>query len=392
MSKANGFEGLSPYQQVEASLRQRLHEGEWAAGVSLPGRRKLAEEYGVALSTVQRAIASLLDDGTLMADGNRGTFVGRSDRPAAVSMGRHLGAGNLLRIAVVLGDADLDLGDQNPSDNEFYGPLFGGIRAVLARDNTYVHYLYRNGRTYQEVYETADCDGLIAVALDPTDLQELKVLAANDIPFVGLLTSSDADEIERDLPCVEADNRQGTAAAINYLIDLGHKEIAIVNLSISHTNLYDRFEAFIDTMAEAGLSIKARHMLVASRPWSEELFERRIEAWVEKLVESGNLPTAIFACDFTSTLKAMAALQKRGIKIPDDVSLVGFDYYPLVEHFSPPLTMVRQPVFQLGQRAATKLLDHLKTSRHRLHGTDRLPTELVVRRSCAAPRGMSTEG
>jgi len=85
----------------------------------------------------------------------------------------------------------------------------------------------------------------------------------------------------------------------------------------------------------------------------------------------------------------MAALQSRGIKIPDDVSLIGFDYYPLVEHFSPTLTLVRQPIFQMGQRAATRLIEHLKGSHHRLFGTERLPTELMVRRSCSRPRAES---
>jgi len=397
------IDNLSPYQQIEASLRRRVKDGDWAEGECLPGRRKLAEEYGVALSTVQRAIAKLLEDGSLTADGNRGTFVALRNRPSATHAARNESPSSLqlgmssrrvglnagLRIGVVLEDSNIDMHNTSASENAFYGPLFDGIRSVLARDNTSVNYLYRRGRSYEELYAISECDGLIAIAPEVNDIGELKLLAASDVPFVALLTSSDADADEVGLPCVDADNRQGTAEAIRYLIDLGHKDIAIVNLATNHVNLYDRFIAFIDTMAEARLSIDARHMLIDSHPWGERVFQARIDAWIAKLVDCNNLPTAIYACDFTMTLKAMAALQSRGIKIPDDVSLIGFDYYPLVEHFSPPLTLVRQPIFQMGQRAATRLIEHLNDSRHRLFGTERLATELMVRRSCSAPRAMS---
>jgi len=360
----------------------------------LPGRRKLAEEYGVALSTVQRAIARMLEDGTLTADGPNGTFVAqrkngtvdpeaiRSDIISPADGPRR----STLRIGIMLCECAPGESPEETEENSFFGPLFDGIRSVLAREDVYVSYLYDNGARYDGYLRRAECDGLIVVGPAVSELITLQQLASENIPFVALLNSSDASPAFTDLPCIDADNRQGTDDALRHLVELGHKRIGIVNLSTFQTNLYDRLAAYFEALAEAGLSICPEHVLMNSFPWDEGVFQRLIDQWVGKLVRSNRLPTAIFACDFNMTLKTVAALQRLGVRVPDDVSVAGFDDAPVAEHLWPPLTMVRQPVYQMGRRAATRLLEHLKTSRGHLHGTERLPTQLIVRGSTAAPR------
>ena len=247
------------YQRIEESLRRRVREGDWPVGALLPGRRTLAKEYNVAIGTVQRAIANLLADGTLLADGPQGTFVaemvqtdvqtrekirtpawsarnGSSEyaRPSPVAA---------LRIGVVLGGKTLQAPDEETAVSDlFFGPLFAGIRAGLTGQDVDISYVQGDGDDYENIYRDGPADGLIIVAPLSEELPALRRLAAEKIPFVAVAISSDANLTDIDLPCVDTDNRQGARQAVRHLIELGHRKIAIVNLAGTHANHHDRFQ------------------------------------------------------------------------------------------------------------------------------------------------------
>ena len=277
MPEQESKDPLPPYQRIEASLRSRVREGQWIRGQYLPGRRKLAEEYGVALSTIQRAIARLIEDGTLETDGRQGTFVGSDKRAeTAVDSVAHLPTRvsspvasretthfQSIRIGILIDRYCPDESGDDP-ENSFFGALYEGIRSGLACDNVYVSYVYQGGRNLGELCRASECDGLIIVAPAVYELSELRNLHAANIPFVGLLVSSDADAGDADLPCVDADNRDGVARAVRHLIELGHRRLGIVNLAITSANLNDRLIGSFDAMAAAGVVIDPSHMLVSA--------------------------------------------------------------------------------------------------------------------------------
>jgi LacI family transcriptional regulator len=96
-------------------------------------------------------------------------------------------------------------------------------------------------------------------------------------------------------------------------------------------------------------------------------------------------PTAIFASNDVMAMGAMDAVRNRGLSIPDDISILGFDDIPQAESVRPALTTVRQPLEQMGRVATQMLLDKLKTS-EKIANRIELPTELIVRSSTASPK------
>jgi DNA-binding LacI/PurR family transcriptional regulator len=101
-------------------------------------------------------------------------------------------------------------------------------------------------------------------------------------------------------------------------------------------------------------------------------------------LDSVPLPTAVFAADYETTLVLLKVLRERGVRVPDEVSVVGFDDPASAAFLDPPLTTVRQPVEQLGRRAVQKLTDALRKGVVP-EGTELLAPELIVRQSTSSP-------
>lgn len=151
----------------------------------------------------------------------------------------------------------------------------------------------------------------------------------------------------------------------------------MINLDLKQTDLLRRWEAFQKLMGDAGYRLDPR--------WELLFPDRRLgvrEEVVRQWLDSVPLPTAIFAADYETTLVVLKVLRERGLRVPDDISVVGFDDPASAAFLDPPLTTVRQPVEQLGRRAVQKLTDALRKG-VMPEGTELLTPELIVRRSTA---------
>ena len=95
-------------------------------------------------------------------------------------------------------------------------------------------------------------------------------------------------------------------------------------------------------------------------------------------------PTAIFAANDSMAIGALSALREVGVKVPEEIAVVGFDDIPIAQYTSPPLTSVRVPIIELGERATERLVEGLSSDRRRRRGCETLATTLVVRQSCGA--------
>jgi LacI family transcriptional regulator len=176
---------------------------------------------------------------------------------------------------------------------------------------------------------------------------------------------------------VRVDHRVGAAEATRHLLDLGHRRIAYVAGDVGHADARDRLRGYRDALAEAGVVEDPRLVVL------DGTFETGAgEAAVEGLLDDGVAFTAVFAANDQLAAGVQLGLSRRGLRVPDDVSLVGFDDAPSSEFTTPPLTTVRQDLHEIGIAAAEGLL--------RLLGgeSSRLPvfrTTLVVRETTAAP-------
>jgi len=347
------------YLQVKEMLRASIERGELKEGEPLPGRTKLCQMFGTNRLTVDRAIQELVREGWLVTVKGKGTFVANpSTRPSTVTM----------TFAVVW--SHRDIGDP---ENIYWGPLLRGIARASSELGVQIQFRQMSPEFFCDFFQEARVDGMIVLAPMVEDEQILRQLRNHRIPFVA--TSSVYED--KSLPCVGIDNFAGVKMALEHLWSLGHTKIAIVDLDLRQTDHQQRWEAFARLMGEAGYPIDPRWALLFP---SRSCLDR--EETVRRWLASVPLPTAIFGADYEMTLAVFKAIKETGLKIPNQISLVGFDDPPMAAFLEPPLTAVRQPVEEIGQRAVRKLYDAIRRGAMP-EGTEILMPELVVRGSSA---------
>ncbi|MBN1401954.1 MAG: LacI family DNA-binding transcriptional regulator [Anaerolineae bacterium] len=207
----------------------------------------------------------------------------------------------------------------------------------------------------------------------------LPFVRALHIPTV-VIESMRVDEHGRLLPvtvpCVSSDHRQGAAEGVRYLWELGHRRVAFVSGSPSSQS-HLRELGYRDAMAACGMQVAPEY--VRSGDWSWESGRAQMEA----LLALDAPPTAVFCASDNIALGAMRAVQRAGLRVPEDVSILGFDDITAAQHSDPPLTTIRQPSLQMVEMAVDLLRCGLEgeqvAARNHL-----LPTNLVPRESCAA--------
>ena len=159
-----------------------------------------------------------------------------------------------------------------------------------------------------------------------------------------------------------------------HLIEHGHKRIAFMGLSRDLFTINARFLGYRRAVQDAGLK-EDSFFGCASR---EETLH-----WITERLKAADAPTAVFTSNTLATRYVLSSLVSIGIKIPNDVAIVGFDDFELAELTSPSLTVVRQPAQEMGRVAANLLMDRISRSELPLTGTRIvLPVEIVLRRSC----------
>jgi LacI family transcriptional regulator len=216
-------------------------------------------------------------------------------------------------------------------------------------------------------------DGLILVLpKNPEDYIDL--LNAHHFPFVLV----DHQGSGHNCPAVGATNWQGAYHATEYLINLGHTRIGFITGSMDMGAAVDRLEGY-------KAALWASHIAFRANLVRESTFHQ-LDGYnsAMELLNQEDPPTAIFASNDVMALGVMDAVRERGQRIPEDISVVGFDDIPQASIVHPALTTVRQPLKNMGSIATQMLLDLLKNpdaSKKRIE----LPTGLVVRDSCKPP-------
>jgi DNA-binding LacI/PurR family transcriptional regulator len=180
---------------------------------------------------------------------------------------------------------------------------------------------------------------------------------------------------------VDTDNAALARDAVMHLAELGHRRIALVGGGAgSHqmSNTLDRSRGFAEGVRDSGLSVDPRHIIAATSWRLEDQGRQQLAAMLA--MPPAQRPTAVFAAGYYFALDVYEAAATAGLRIPDDLSVVGVDDPPSAPHLSPPLTTMRQPLGQMGRLAARGLFDQVGESRPTVQ-TTLLKAELVVRRS-----------
>lgn len=209
-------------------------------------------------------------------------------------------------------------------------------------------------------------DGVILAPPLCDNVEVIRLLKDKGTPFISIAPSD-----LKASPAVKMDDERAAGELAAYLIAQGHEKIGFVKGHPKHSASELRFSGFKAAMAEAGLSIY--------NEWIEEgdfTYKSGVEAGV-KILSGSETPTAIFASNDDAAAGVMAAAGRLGLKVPEDISVVGFDDTPIASSVWPRLTTIRQPVTEMGYQAAKLLLDK-EESDELVYS---LPHELIERES-----------
>ena len=200
----------------------------------------------------------------------------------------------------------------------------------------------------------------------------------SDPPLVGEIPLITLDRLLKGarFHSVVVQNQAGSALAVRHLIEKHrHRDIAFINLRGGVYKLGNRYDGYKKAMRDAGLS---------PGPQFECLTEEAMFSLLKELLRGARRPTAIFAAHGPAISTLMHVLARLRISVPQDVALLGFDDSDLFDLLEPPLSVVRQPVSELGETSAEVLFSLLKLdSRTKPSATTTiLPVKLVLRQSC----------
>jgi LacI family transcriptional regulator len=225
---------------------------------------------------------------------------------------------------------------------------------------------------YVELVRSGRTDGLV-LSGPRIDDRDLATIIDEGFPIVlqGSLPGV-------DVPSVDIDNEAGARSAVEHLLALGHRRIGcITNAPLAYTAARERLAGFHAALAGAGLA--AEPELIAEGSFDAPSGRTAMESMLH-----AHPPTAVFVASDVVALGAIAAIRDAGLRVPDDLSVVGFDDVPLAAYFDPPLTTIRLPAHELGFAAGRALLERIRG--RPVPARMLLPTELVVRGSSGPPR------
>lgn len=258
----------------------------------------------------------------------------------------------------------------------YFGELAQGIDTVLV--GSPYHPLYGTGLwQIQEEFGALSMllerqvDGLIILSGGLPEAT-LHTIAA-EMPLI--LVSRRISGLEEQ--CIHAENYEGAYRAMQHLIELGHRRIAHITGILSIQDAVDRQTGYCQALHDAGLEIDER-LIIEGR-----FHEASGVAATEALLARALPFTAIFAANDQMAYGARLVLYRHGLQVPEDIALVGFDDLPSSAYMTPPLTTVRQHMFEVGRAAAEAMLRQLDNQAPLL---PKFPTELVIRESTAPPR------
>jgi LacI family transcriptional regulator len=340
------------------------------AAVERPPRatiRDVAERARVGIATVSRA----LNDDPGIAPATRARVLAVSEelgfRRSSLARSLKLGATDNVGVAIMSRHAPVIL-------NPFYAEVIGGIEEVLeGADKHLLLSSLKRGGDLLALANEGRVDGLLVVGcgIAPEVLDRLRRAA---LPVVLI------DHAFAGLPSVVVDHLGAGRQAAEHLLEGGGTRFAFVAENLDNPNFRARLEGFRTTLGEAGIALDDDAVAAGGDSW-----DGGFVAMQRILDQLPTPPDAVFAANDPAAMSAAKAVLEHGLRIPEDVALVGVDDIHLAAHHVPPLSTVRFDKRGLGRSGAGYLLE-------RLAGRDVpdltvLPTELVVRASSRSGDG-----
>ncbi|HEY3332195.1 MAG TPA: GntR family transcriptional regulator [Capsulimonadaceae bacterium] len=374
----------APYKRIESDIRGKIRLGVWKVGSQIPSRQHLAREYGVDLSTIQKAVSTLLADGVVSSDGTRGTYVSRlPDAPASVAA-----------IAVREEPRRVQVVDPHTTDVEPPRALASALQTQAAKkvigvagrfapeiSELLVPYIVAQAvedalapnRDIRLSFADAFCDRSHS---DPIHASAIKLLE-DGVDALCVIYPMDGDmdpimaaahrtktpvvyippeRLAKPVYQVFVDHCYDGYQAARFFLDMGHRELMFVRLG-THPWALQRFEGARAAVLEAGLPESALRVYPESfngpQPMLVHEFSAELHQWVTRQIKRGDFRCPVIAANDHLALEIMEAAKSVGVAAGEGFQLIGFDDIPASRRRG--LTTLRPPLNDIGAEAARLL-------------------------------------
>ena len=335
--------------QIRVAIQTKRYTGK------LPGERALAESHNVSYMTVRKAVDLLVEEGLLVREAQKGTFIQTTPKK-----NRHRLIGFFL-----------DRNIKNGISSSYYSLIFKSL--VKEAGERGCEIIFFNDEDPNSFIRTLKrLDGVIATCREDTD--KIILSMAEKLPVVTI----DNNSANKTIPSVTLENFDALVSSVNLLAELGHTRIGFMRGLADSDVGRDRHAGYVHGIQRNHL--KLEEGLIYNGDFSFESGRLGIKNFLDK----GTLPTALICANDEMALGAIKELKKHNLRVPDDVSITGFDDIDVAGQVTPALTTLKAPTKDIAANALS-LLNDLVTGKDIAQKSITLPCKMIVRETCSTP-------
>jgi LacI family transcriptional regulator, repressor for deo operon, udp, cdd, tsx, nupC, and nupG len=324
--------------------------------------RRIAEEAGVSIATVSRVINGKKD-------------VSEKTRQTILEIMKKKEFKPKVAVSPIVDNVGIFISDDKTKiSNPYTSLILSGIADVIFNQHLCMSLIPsakipREGSEFLNFCRQRRISGgiFLSSTLDDLYIKEL----GKQVPVV--ITGNNLES--ECVGSVRSDNISGAYNAVKYLIKLGHTKILLVMADLHFADHKDRYEGAKKALEEANLEPNQYNITN-----TYVLSDMDLSYTLEFAIKSSK-PDAIFVGGDQEAIRVLRAIQDKGIKIPEDISIIGYDNLPIAASSHPPLTTVNQPVYEIGKESAKMLLEMLRNKRHKVEHLVIQENHLMVRES-----------
>ncbi|OGV50994.1 MAG: hypothetical protein A2017_14040 [Lentisphaerae bacterium GWF2_44_16] len=358
---------MSLLKDVRDMLYDEIRRRPYTAGEKIPGTRELAEQYKVSYVTMSNVLNMFAEEGVIRQYPGKGSFV------------TELISKNSL--ALLAPDYLLGVKAFNPETDStcLFGlmDVYAGLLAAVEKNGFNLHVIPVN-------HENLNIDAILSMLTEKLKISAACFLAIGSEKLIERFESMNFPYCVVHTPAgspfnhVAVDLEKGAYMAVNHLAELGHRRIALISGMKDSTWFEGRYAGYCAALEKHKIEYDSKLVKESSMA---KISVSVLGKLVDALLKLPQPPTAILVTSDRWALCVMDILKERGIKIPDNISVVGFDDFVASKVYDPPLTTVRQPFYELGMEAFSLLKDLLRDGK--TQGRKTIDPFLVMRKSTA---------
>lgn len=363
---------MSLVKNIKENIYDEIKRRPYKAGEKLPGVRELAKLYEVSYVTMSNALLMLAQEGIIEQFPGKGSFV--TDMVSKNSL------------ALFVPDYFLGLKTYDPATDStcLFGlmDIYSGILASVQKEKFNLHIIPIPS-------ENMDVEKYYKLIMDKLNVSGAFFMSVNASGLIDRLSKANCPCCKLHTPgdpkynYVAVDIEKGAYNIVKHLIKLGHKRVALISGGGDEKNIWfkGRYKGYYKALNKAKIKPRSEFIqMIDSHTVDDDILTER----VDKLLALPESPTAIFVSSDVWALHIIKILQDKGVNVPGDVSVAGFDDYVESKVFDPPLTTVAQPFYQIGQRAFVVMKRLLLEPSERVCSI--IEPNLIIRKSTAQPR------